>query len=143
MEIKKVGVAGCVRSKRGAGSVQARAQSGYRTVVRETEQADLACGRARVAAILSQDVSKPKLTSVQAAMLNHLHGTSAVVDPATVISPSDTSRTKNQAPSAGCSFGRTKEQRIYWVSTFPLACAKGRGVVRSTGGEDLTSRMYA
>lgn len=92
MEIKKVGVVGCARvpSKRDASSVQACAQSGYRTVVRETERAYLECSPARIETILSQD----RLTAV----VNTLRGTPAVVDPA-LIFPSHASNAKNQEPT--------------------------------------------
>jgi 3-hydroxybutyryl-CoA dehydrogenase len=79
MEIKKVGVVGC--GLMGAGIAQVCAQSGYQTVVRETEQAYLDRGLARIAGFLSKDVAKGKLSAdAQAATLNNLHGTTAVAD---------------------------------------------------------------
>jgi hypothetical protein len=128
MEIKKVGVVGCARvpSKRDARS----AQSGYRTVVRETERAYLECSLPRIEAILSQD----RLT----AALNNLHGTPAVVDPA-MIFPTHTSSTKNQEPRTGGSFGAQGNKEYIEVPLFPLACRNGRG---GQGGEGLQSRIY-
>jgi 3-hydroxybutyryl-CoA dehydrogenase len=79
MEIKKVGVVGC--GLMGAGIAQVCAQSGYQTVVRETEQAYLERGLARIAGFLSKDVAKGKLSAeAQAAALNNLYGTTAVAD---------------------------------------------------------------
>lgn len=79
MEIKKVGVVGC--GLMGAGIAQVCAQSGYQTLVRETEQAYLERGMARIEAILNKDVGKGKLSAAaQAAALSNLHGTTAVAD---------------------------------------------------------------
>lgn len=74
MEINKVGVVGC--GLMGAGIAQVSAQSGFQTVVRETEQPLLDRGLARIDGFLRKDVSKGKLS--QAALdgtLSRLHGT--------------------------------------------------------------------
>jgi 3-hydroxybutyryl-CoA dehydrogenase len=79
MEIKKVGVVGC--GLMGAGIAQVCAQSGYTTVVRETEQDYLDRGFARIEGILSKDVGKGKLSAdAKDATLSRLHGTTAVAD---------------------------------------------------------------
>jgi 3-hydroxybutyryl-CoA dehydrogenase len=79
MEIKKVGVVGC--GLMGGGIAQVCAQSGYQTVVRETEQIYLDRGLDRIAGFLSKDVAKGKLSAdAQAAALSNLHGTTAVAD---------------------------------------------------------------
>jgi 3-hydroxybutyryl-CoA dehydrogenase len=79
MEIKKVGVVGC--GLMGAGIAQVCAQSGYHTVVRETEQAYLDQGFTRIEGSLSKDVGRGKLSAdAKEATLSRLHGTTAVAD---------------------------------------------------------------
>jgi 3-hydroxybutyryl-CoA dehydrogenase len=79
MEIKKVGVVGC--GLMGAGIAQVCAQSGYQTVVRETEQAYLDRGLARIESFLGKDVAKGKLSpDAKAATLSRLHGSISLAD---------------------------------------------------------------
>lgn len=74
MEINKVGVVGC--GLMGAGIAQVCAQSGFQTVVRETEQQLLDRGLARIDGFLRKDLSKGKLSQdALDTTLSRLHGT--------------------------------------------------------------------
>jgi 3-hydroxybutyryl-CoA dehydrogenase len=77
MSIQSVGVLGC--GLMGAGIAQVCAQSGYRTVVREVDQAVLDKGLARVHRFLEDGVQKGKVTpEARDATLANLSGTTAV-----------------------------------------------------------------
>lgn len=79
MEIKKVGVVGC--GLMGAGIAQVCAQSGFQTVVRETEQALLDRGLARIDGFLRKDAAKGKLSQdALDGTLSRLHGTTDLAD---------------------------------------------------------------
>jgi 3-hydroxybutyryl-CoA dehydrogenase len=79
MEIKKVGVVGC--GLMGAGIAQVCAQSGYQTVVRETESSYLDRGLVRIESFLGKAVAKGTLSQeAHAATLSRLHGTTALAD---------------------------------------------------------------
>jgi 3-hydroxybutyryl-CoA dehydrogenase len=79
MAIKTVGVLGC--GLMGAGIAQVCAQSGYRTIVREVEDAFLKKGLGRIDKFLSDGVAKGKVTpeARDQAMAN-LSGTTSVDD---------------------------------------------------------------
>jgi 3-hydroxybutyryl-CoA dehydrogenase len=79
MEINKVGVVGC--GLMGAGIAQVCAQAGLRTVVRETEQALLDRGLARIDGFLRKDASKGRLSAADlAATLDRLQGATDLAD---------------------------------------------------------------
>ena len=77
MSIQSVGVLGC--GLMGAGIAQVCAQSGYRTVVREVDQAVLDQGLGRVRRFLEEGVQKGKVTpEMRDSTLANLSGTTAV-----------------------------------------------------------------
>jgi 3-hydroxybutyryl-CoA dehydrogenase len=77
MSIQSVGVLGC--GLMGAGIAQVCAQSGYRTVVREVDQAVLDKGLGRVRRFLDEGVQKGKVTpETRDSTLANLSGTTAV-----------------------------------------------------------------
>jgi 3-hydroxybutyryl-CoA dehydrogenase len=77
MSIQSVGVLGC--GLMGAGIAQVCAQSGYRTVVRELDQALLDKGLGRVRRFLEEGVQKGKVTpEMRDSTLANLSGTTAV-----------------------------------------------------------------
>ena len=77
MSIQSVGVLGC--GLMGAGIAQVCAQSGYRTVVREVNQAVLDKGLGRVRRFLEEGVQKGKVTpETRDSTLANLSGTTAV-----------------------------------------------------------------
>jgi 3-hydroxybutyryl-CoA dehydrogenase len=77
MAIKTVGVLGC--GLMGAGIAQVCAQSGYKTVVREVEDAFLKKGLGRIEKFLSDGVAKGKVTQeVRDKTLANLSGTTTV-----------------------------------------------------------------
>jgi 3-hydroxybutyryl-CoA dehydrogenase len=77
MSIQSVGVLGC--GLMGAGIAQVCAQSGYRTVVREVDQAVLDKGLGRVRRFLEEGVQKGKVTpEMRDSTLANLSGTTAV-----------------------------------------------------------------
>ena len=77
MSIQSVGVLGC--GLMGAGIAQVCAQSGYRTVVREVDQAVLDKGLARMRRFLEGGVQKGKVTAESRdSTLGNLSGTTAV-----------------------------------------------------------------
>jgi 3-hydroxybutyryl-CoA dehydrogenase len=77
MSIQSVGVLGC--GLMGAGIAQVCAQSGYRTVVREVDQAVLDKGLGRVRRFLEEGVQKGKVTpETRDSTLANLSGTTAV-----------------------------------------------------------------
>jgi 3-hydroxybutyryl-CoA dehydrogenase len=77
MSIQSVGVLGC--GLMGAGIAQVCAQSGYRTVVREVNQAVLDKGLGRVRRFLEEGVQKGKVTpETRDSTLSNLSGTTAV-----------------------------------------------------------------
>jgi 3-hydroxybutyryl-CoA dehydrogenase len=77
MSIQSVGVLGC--GLMGAGIAQVCAQSGYRTVVREVNQAVLDKGLGRVRRFLEEGVQKGKVTAeTRDSTLANLSGTTAV-----------------------------------------------------------------
>ena len=77
MSIQSVGVLGC--GLMGAGIAQVCAQSGYRTVVREVNQAVLDGGLGRVRRFLEEGVQKGKVTpETRDSTLANLSGTTAV-----------------------------------------------------------------
>jgi 3-hydroxybutyryl-CoA dehydrogenase len=77
MSIQSVGVLGC--GLMGAGIAQVCAQSGYRTVVREVDQAVLDKGLARMRRFLEEGVQKGKVTAESRdSTLGNLSGTTAV-----------------------------------------------------------------
>jgi 3-hydroxybutyryl-CoA dehydrogenase len=77
MSIQSVGVLGC--GLMGAGIAQVCAQSGYRTVVREVDQAVLDKGLARIRRFLEEGVQKGKVTAESRdSTLGNLSGTTAV-----------------------------------------------------------------
>jgi 3-hydroxybutyryl-CoA dehydrogenase len=77
MSIQSVGVLGC--GLMGAGIAQVCAQSGYRTVVREVDQAVLDKGLGRVRRFLDEGVQKGKVTpEMRDSTLANLSGTTAV-----------------------------------------------------------------
>jgi 3-hydroxybutyryl-CoA dehydrogenase len=76
MSIQSVGVLGC--GLMGAGIAQVCAQSGYRTVVREVDQAVLDKGLARIRRFLEEGVQKGKVTAESRdSTLGNLSGTTA------------------------------------------------------------------
>ena len=77
MSIQSVGVLGC--GLMGAGIAQVCAQSGYRTVVREVDQAVLDQGLGRVRRFLDEGVQKGKVTpEMRDSTLANVSGTTAV-----------------------------------------------------------------
>jgi 3-hydroxybutyryl-CoA dehydrogenase len=79
MEIQTVGVLGC--GLMGAGIAQVAAQSGFRTIVREVDQAVLDRGLARIRKFLDDGVSKGKVSpDVRDAALARLKGTTTFDD---------------------------------------------------------------
>jgi 3-hydroxybutyryl-CoA dehydrogenase len=79
MAIRTVGVLGC--GLMGAGIAQVCAQSGYRTLVREIEEAALKKGLARIDTFLSDGVEKGKVTpDLRASTLANLTGTTRIED---------------------------------------------------------------
>ena len=77
MSIQSVGVLGC--GLMGAGIAQVCAQSGYRTVVREVDQAVLDKGLERIRRFLEEGVQKGKVTAESRdSTLGNLSGTTAV-----------------------------------------------------------------
>src|SRR4029079_15882147 len=77
MAIKTVGVLGC--GLMGAGIAQVCAASGYKTIVREVDQAFLDKGLGRIRRFLDDGVAKGKATSEgRDATLANLSGTTAV-----------------------------------------------------------------
>ena len=74
MEIRVVGVLGC--GLMGAGIAQVAAAAGYRTIVREVNQAALDAGVGRIRTFLADGVAKGKVTEeAQARTLDNLTGT--------------------------------------------------------------------
>jgi 3-hydroxybutyryl-CoA dehydrogenase len=74
MQIKTVGVVGC--GLMGSGIAQVCAASGYRTIVKEVDQAFLDKGLGRIRKFLDDGVAKGKATSeARDATLSHLSGT--------------------------------------------------------------------
>lgn len=79
MEIKTVGVLGC--GLMGAGIAQVAAQAGFRTIVREVNQALLETGLARIRRFLDEGVAKGKVAAeARDATLGRLSGTTAFDD---------------------------------------------------------------
>jgi 3-hydroxybutyryl-CoA dehydrogenase len=79
MEIKTVGVLGC--GLMGSGIAQVSAQAGYKTIVREVEQAFLEKGLGRIKKFLSDGVEKGKVTTeARDKTLANLNGTTSVDD---------------------------------------------------------------
>jgi 3-hydroxybutyryl-CoA dehydrogenase len=79
MEIKSVGVLGC--GLMGSGIAQVSAQAGYKTIVREVEQAFLEKGLGRIKKFLSDGVEKGKVTTeARDKTLANLNGTTSVDD---------------------------------------------------------------
>ena len=79
MEIKTVGVLGC--GLMGSGIAQVSATAGYRTIVREVEQAVLDKGLARITKFLSDGVDKGKVTpAAREETLGRLNGTTRFED---------------------------------------------------------------
>jgi len=79
MTIKNVGVIGC--GLMGAGIAQVCAQSGYKTVVREVNEALLKKGLGRIDGFLAKSVEKGKMTAEQkAATTANLSGTIRLAD---------------------------------------------------------------
>jgi 3-hydroxybutyryl-CoA dehydrogenase len=79
MDIRTVGVLGC--GLMGAGIAQVAAAAGYRTVVREVDDAILARGLERITRFLDDGVKRGKATEAsRSATLRNLSGTTAVTD---------------------------------------------------------------
>jgi 3-hydroxybutyryl-CoA dehydrogenase len=79
MDIKTVGVLGC--GLMGSGIAQVCAAAGYRTIVREVEEALLKKGLGRIEKFLSDGVEKGKVTAeAKARILGNLSGTTAFDD---------------------------------------------------------------
>jgi 3-hydroxybutyryl-CoA dehydrogenase len=79
MAIRTVGVLGC--GLMGAGIAQVSAQAGYRTVVREVDQATLDKGMGRIRKFLSDGVEKGRMTAgARDAALDRLSGTTGFDD---------------------------------------------------------------
>jgi 3-hydroxybutyryl-CoA dehydrogenase len=84
MEIRTVGVLGC--GLMGAGIAQVCSQAGYRTIVREVDQAALDKGLSRIGSFLEAGVAKGKMTpEARDAVLDRLTGTTTIDD----LAPSD------------------------------------------------------
>lgn len=80
---------------------------------RATEQAYLACGLMRLAAILRQDMSDNKLITAARLERSTTFTASPSLAPPPVICPAHTiSRTKNQEPRNG--FPLDQEQKVYY-----------------------------
>ena len=74
MAIRKVGVLGC--GLMGGGIAQVSAAAGFKTIVREVDQAVLDKGMARIGKFLDAGVDKGKMTPDQrATVLGNLRGT--------------------------------------------------------------------
>ena len=79
MQMRTVGVVGC--GLMGAGIAQVSAASGYKTTVREVDDAPLKKGLARIEKFLSDGVEKGKVTSeAKASTLANLTGTTRLED---------------------------------------------------------------
>src|SRR5262245_20713586 len=79
MEIRTVGVLGC--GLMGAGIAQVAAGAGYRTIVREVNDAALQAGMGRIRQILTDGVAKGKVTEeAQNKTLANLAGTTRTAD---------------------------------------------------------------
>jgi 3-hydroxybutyryl-CoA dehydrogenase len=79
MQIRTVGVVGC--GLMGAGIAQVSAASGYKTIVREVDEAPLKKGLARIEKFLSDGVEKGKVTpEAKTATLGNLTGTTTLED---------------------------------------------------------------
>jgi 3-hydroxybutyryl-CoA dehydrogenase len=79
MEIRTVGVIGC--GLMGSGIAQVAAGAGYKTIVREVNDAALQAGLGRIRKFLADGVSKGKVTTeAQGRTLGNLSGTTAVDD---------------------------------------------------------------
>ncbi len=79
MQIGTVGVVGC--GLMGAGIAQVCAASGYKTIVREVDEAPLEKGLARIEKFLSDGVEKGKVTpEAKAGTLGNLTGTTSLDD---------------------------------------------------------------
>lgn len=79
MAIKSVGVLGC--GLMGGGIAQIAAQAGYKTIVREIDEATLQKGMKRIEGFLAKSVEKGKLTAdKQGEILGNLRGTTKVQD---------------------------------------------------------------
>jgi 3-hydroxybutyryl-CoA dehydrogenase len=79
MQIKTVGVLGC--GLMGSGIAQVCAASGYKTIVREVEDAFLKKGMGRIEKFLADGVAKGKVTAdAQAKTLGNLSGTTKLED---------------------------------------------------------------
>ena len=79
MQMRTVGVVGC--GLMGAGIAQVSAASGYKTIVREVDDAPLKKGLARIERFLSDGVEKGKVTpEAKASTLGNLTGTTRLED---------------------------------------------------------------
>ena len=79
MDIRTVGVIGC--GLMGSGIAQVSAAAGYRTIVREVNDAVLQTGLGRIRKFLADGVAKGKVTeAAQADTLAHLAGTTDAAD---------------------------------------------------------------
>ena len=80
--IRTVGVVGC--GLMGSGIAQVCAQSGYRTIVREVDDATVSKGLGRIESFLSQGVARGKQSEEEKARtLSNLSGTTDLEDLAT------------------------------------------------------------
>src|SRR3954465_7656338 len=79
MAIKTVGVLGC--GLMGSGIAQGSAAAGYKTIVREVNDAALQAGLGRIRKFLADGVAKGKVTEdAQATTLGNLTGTTNAAD---------------------------------------------------------------
>src|SRR3954471_11985059 len=79
MAIKTVGVLGC--GLMGSGIAQVSAAGGYKTIVREVNDAALQAGLGRISKFLADGVAKGKVTAdAQAKTLGNLTGTTNTAD---------------------------------------------------------------
>ena len=79
MGIRTVGVVGC--GLMGSGIAQVSAQSGYRTIVRETDQTLVDAGLGRIETFLAAGVTRGKITEAEkTSTLGHLTGTTRLDD---------------------------------------------------------------